>query len=94
MFSLYHHGQQRLAIITGRYTDNDQLYVALEEPNGDLYADLSVCLPEVPLVEGEFIFKTYSGNEGLLPAMMHTGIIKVVRTVKPPLGMLPVCRLT
>ncbi|KAA1258608.1 hypothetical protein LF1_11300 [Rubripirellula obstinata] len=93
MFNLYHHGQQRLDLITGRYTDNDQFYVALEEPNGDLYADLSVCLPEIPLADGEFIFKTYSGNEGLLEAMMHTRRIKVVRTVNTPLGMLPVCRL-
>ena len=94
MFNLYHHGQQRLDLITRRYNDNDQLYVALEEPNSDLYADLSVCIPDFPLAEGEFIFKTYSGNEGLLEAMMHTSRIKVVRTIELPLGMLPVCRLT
>ncbi|MGB7324205.1 MAG: hypothetical protein WBD31_05000 [Rubripirellula sp.] len=93
MFTIYHHGQQRLELITGRYNDDNQLYVSLEQ-DGELYADLSVCLPGVPLADGEFIFKTYSGNEGLLEAMMYTGRIKVVRTVNPPMGMLPVCRLT
>ncbi|EMI16458.1 hypothetical protein RMSM_06616 [Rhodopirellula maiorica SM1] len=94
MFNLYHHGQQHVKIFTGRYADNDQLYVALEDKNGELYADLSVCISGIPLARDEFVFKTYSGNEGLLEAMMHTRRIRVVRIVNPTLGMLPVCRLT
>jgi len=93
MFTLYHHGRQQVEIITGRYVDDDQLYVSLDQ-NGELYADLSVCLPGVSLASEEFVFKTYSGNEGLLPAMLSTGKIGIVRTISHPIGALPVCRLT
>ena len=94
MFTLYHHGQQQVELVTGRYADDDQLYVTLNLIDGDRYADLSVCLSGFPLADDEFIFKTYSGNEGLLEVMMYTGRIKVVRKINPPLGILPVCRLT
>ncbi|WP_442505092.1 hypothetical protein SH528x_003865 [Novipirellula sp. SH528] len=93
MFILHHHGLQQVEFDIRRYVDDNQLYVALVQMDGDLYADLSVCIPGVPLAEGEFIFKTYSGNEGLLQAMMSTGKIEIVRTINPPLGFLPVCRL-
>ena len=93
MFTLHHNGPQQVEIITKRYVDDDQLYVALEERDGGLYADLSVCLEGVPLDHDEFVFKTYSGNEGLLRAMITTGRIQVVRTINHPIGRLPICRL-
>ena len=92
MFTLHHHGPQQVTLITGRYVDDDQLYVSLEQ-NGDLYADLSVCLPGVPLASDEFVFKTYSGNEGLLNAMLVAGRLEIVRTIIHPIGFPPVCRL-
>lgn len=92
MFTLYHHGPQQVELITRRYVDDNQLYVRLEQ-NGDLYADLSVCLPGLPLASDEFVFKTWSGNEGLLTAMLNTGKTEIVRTINHPLGDLPVCRL-
>ena len=92
MFTIHHGGPQQVELITAHYEDNDQLYVALEQGD-ELYADLSVCVPGVTLKRDEFVFKTYSENEGLLKAMLYTGKIKLVRTIDHALGTLPICLL-
>jgi hypothetical protein len=93
MITIQHHGPQRVKIITGRYCDDNQLYVTLDQ-NGELYADLSVCLVGVPLDDDEFVFKTYGENQGLYQAMIDAEKIRMVRIINHSLGDLPVCRLT
>lgn len=92
MVRIHHLGKHNVNITTGRYP-NGRLAVQLTE-GSDLYATISVNLPEVPLLPGEFLVKTYSENEGLLEQLLRAGAIEFTgRTLNASLGLTPVCCL-
>jgi len=92
MFTFFHVDQAHQGNIeTGRY-QNDRLAVKLIA-DGEDYAMLSVNIPSVDLAEDEFLFKTYSENDGLLEAMLAAGVIAVIGTEHTAAGPMPVCRL-
>lgn len=40
------------------------------------YATITTCLPDVELGEGEFHVKTWSENEGLVEALLESGVLQ------------------
>jgi hypothetical protein len=94
MVSIDHFGPREVEIQIERYDANDRLCVDLH-CDGELYTTLSVNLPEYPLADDEFIFKTYSGNEGLLEQMIAAGIVETTGrfAIVGMAGLQPVCRL-
>lgn len=60
---------------------------------GERYATISVCLPELKLADDEFAFKTYSENTGLYQQLFDQFAIEFVRMEPHALGMIPICRL-
>ena len=94
MVRIDHYGLKEVEIVTGRY-QNGRLAVQLV-CHGEGYATVSVNLPMEPLGHDEFVFKTYSENEGLYEELLRTGVIEWTgRTADTrTLGPLPVCRLT
>lgn len=73
----YHHGG-RLAV---------QMNLAYD---GEPYTTLSINKPGLDLADDEFLFKTYSENEGLLEELLRVGAVELTgRTTD--LG--PICRL-
>jgi len=93
MFTINFHGRHQVEIATGRYCDNDQLYVCLEQ-HGELFAGVSVCFPGISLKPDEFIFKTYGENTGLFQAMIDAERVVMVNLIDTPMDFLPVCRLS
>ena len=59
------------------------------------YATASINVVGVRLADDEFVFKTYSENDGLLEAMIAAGIVqKTGRSVEVGMaGRQPICRL-
>lgn len=90
------HGEvRRLRIVVGTYRDGN-LLVRLVEPNGTPFFKASLTFPGLRLPHGEFAFKTYSENEGLLDAMLAAGVVAFTgRSVNLPThaGIVPVCKL-
>ncbi len=66
----------------------------IDEANGERYTTLSINIGAV-LANDEFVFKTYSENEGLLEAFLEAGVIeKTGREVEVGMaGPQPICRL-
>ena len=54
------------------------------------WATVSVNVDGVSLPSDEFVFKTYSENEGLLEAMLAAGFVELTRKSA---GVGPICRL-
>lgn len=93
MFTFFHAGQAHQGLIeTDRYTYGGGIAVKLIA-DGEDYAMLSVNIPSVDLGADEFLFKTYSENEGLLEAMLAASVITVIGTEHTATGPMPVCRL-
>lgn len=93
MFTFFHQDQAHQGSIeTGRYRHGGRMSVLLIV-NGEDYAMLSVNIPSVDLAANEFLFKTYSENEGLLEAMLAAGVIAVIGPEHTAAGPMPVCRL-
>lgn len=94
MVRIDHFGLREVEIITDRY-QNGRLAVQLLE-RGDDYATVSVNLPMEQIGADEFVFKTYSENEGLFDELLRVGAIEWTgRTAgDATVGPLPVCRLT
>lgn len=63
--------------------------------DGVPYSTVSVCVRGVQLADDEFIFKTYSENEGLLESMLKAGVVEETgRLVELAFGdPQPICRL-
>lgn len=76
---------------TARYVSGE-LCVDLVH-DGEPYATISVCLPELRLGNDEFAFKTYSENTGLYQQLFDQSAIEFVRMEPHALGMIPICRL-
>lgn len=79
-----------VSVRTDRYVHGG-LAVELYCEDGEPYATVSINVPGVPLPADEFVFKTYSENEGLLEAMLAAGVVELAGR-DTDLG--PVCRLT
>ena len=67
----------------------------IDESDGMDYATVSLNLGGMRLADDEFVFKTYSENEGLLEAMVQVGIVETTgRVVEVGMaGPQPICRL-
>ena len=85
-----------VSIQTDRYQHGGGLAVQLiDEKDGGDYATVSVNVQTASLKEDEFVFKTYSENEGLLEALLAAKVVAVTgRTVEVGMaGPQPICRL-
>lgn len=60
-----------LKIVVSKYLIDDQTAVALRTPDGIPYATLSVNVEDAPVLDNEFVVKTYSENEGLAEIYAH-----------------------
>jgi hypothetical protein len=72
------------------------LAVFLEDvEDGEPYATASMRVPGLRLADDEFVFKTYSENDGLLEAMIAAGIVETTgRFIGVGMaGDQPICRL-
>ena len=67
----------------------------MDVSDGEPYTTVSVCVRGVRLANNEFIFKTYSENEGLFESMLKAGIVEETgRSVELAFGdPQPICRL-
>jgi hypothetical protein len=80
----------KVTVRTDHYAHGGGLAVELYCEDGEPYATVSINVPGVPLSADEFVFKTYSENEGLLEAMLDAGVVELAgRSV----GLEPICRL-
>ncbi len=87
------HAGNRLtvSIHTGRYEHGDGLAVQLiDEADGLPYATVSVNVEGLTLKDDEFVFKTYSENEGLLEELRAAGVVEFAGQLT---DFGPVCRL-
>lgn len=85
-----------LSVHADRYRHGAGLAVELiDEEDGTPYATASVNVEGVELAGDEFVFKTYSENEGLLQAMLQAGVIAMTGRYAEVgfAGPQPVCRL-
>lgn len=84
-----------LRIVVAAYRDGN-LLVRLVDQDGAPFYTASLTFPGLRLGEGEFAFKTYAENEGLLEAMTAAGAVaRTGRAILLPVvgGAAPVCRL-
>lgn len=79
-----------LYVVREQYAHGGRMAVQLYDEEGEDYATVSINVEGVPLMEDEFIFKTYSENEGLLEGMLGAGMVKLAGRACD-LG--PICRL-
>jgi hypothetical protein len=95
--TITHFGRKfTVSIQTDRYKFGGGLYVQLVRlEDGVDYATVSTNAGGPSLAEDEFVFKTYSENEGLLEALVATGVVEQTgRFVELGLaGPQPICRL-
>lgn len=80
-----------MCVRTCRYAQGGNLAVELVGArDGSPFATLSINVAGLSLAYDEFVFKTYSENEGLLEEMLRTGVVALTgRSVE--IG--PICRL-
>ena len=92
MFSFTHLGDVRQGSLQLGTYPTGNLAVQLVA-DGEDYATLSVNMQDVTLAASEFLFKTYSENDGLLEAMIAAGTVVVIRIEDTAAGSLPVCQV-
>lgn len=81
----------KLSVESGQYLYGDGLAVQLfDAVTRDPWAVVSINIPSLSLPSSEFVFKTYSENEGLLQLMLAAGFVEL--TGKTSEGG-PICRL-
>jgi len=89
-------GEPRSVFVsTDAYAHGGLAVQLMDVLDGEPYTTVSVCVRGVRLADDEFIFKTYSENEGLLESMLKTGIVEETgRSVELEFGEpQPICRL-
>ena len=93
-FEFNKYGPRKLSVETDLYTCGGGRAVDVIEETGEPYARVSINCG-VRLADDEFVFKTYSENDGLLEAMLAAKIIETTgRSVGVGLaGPQPICRL-
>ncbi len=85
-----------LTVQAGTYASGNLSVQLLDEGEDDeLYATVSVDIEDVELSEDEFVFKTYSENEGLLKEMLAARIVRTTGRFAEVgyAGLQPICRL-
>lgn len=84
----------KLTVHFSRYVANDSICIYLLK-SGENYGVATTCVPEIPIdVNEEVIIKDYSENEGVMQAMIDSGIIsKPVREAEGNFVSFPVCKL-
>ena len=94
--TLTHFGRTfAVSIQTGRYPYGGGLFVQLiDEGSSEDYATVSVNAGS-RLADDEFVFKTYSENEGILEELLVAGVVETTgRFVECGFaGQQPICRL-
>lgn len=77
-FTLRRFGEQNLRFAVGQYQNSSNTAVQIiSADGGEEYAMISVNVPGVLLREGDFVFKGYSENEGLLPELLAASLVEV-----------------
>src|SRR5437763_1944588 len=79
-----------VSVVTDEYTHGGGLAVHLVCEDGEPYATVSVNVEGVRLAADEFVFKTYSENEGLIQAMLAAGAVAITGRI---CSVGPICRL-
>ena len=80
-----------LVVLEDRYAHGGSLAVELfDESNWESFATVSINVPETRLGDDEFVFKTYSENEGFLEQMLAAGFVEMTGR-SADIG--PICRL-
>lgn len=96
-FTLDRFPGETLTLWVGKYQHGGNTAVEIQKADGDpdFSVTLSINIPEMKFPEVEFIFKTYSENEGLLEELIALDLIeKSDLTVDVGMaGPQPVCRL-
>jgi len=59
-----------------RYTDNDRIAILLRTPQGEPVATATVNQPDFNLEPNQVLIKDYAENEGILAALVNTGVIE------------------
>lgn len=89
-------GEPRIVFVsTNAYTHGGLVVQLIDELYKEQYATVSIYVRGVRLADDEFVFKTYSENEGLLESMLKAGIVEETgRSVVLSFGEpQPICRL-
>src|SRR5436190_9246155 len=85
------HSTFRVVVLTERYMHGGRLAVQLvEQATGEFVATVSVNVPDVRLADDEFVFKTYSENEGIIEQLLAAGFVQMTGR-DADIG--PICRL-
>lgn len=94
-FQIDHHGPKTLAIREQQYKQGGLAVRLIDMEDGVPYARVSVYIEGVRLALDEFVFKTWSENQGLLEEMKAAGVVEETgRFVEVGhAGPQPVCRL-
>lgn len=81
-FTIPRFGNQKLMFRVGEYLHGGNTAVQIvSAESGEEYAAISVNVPGVQLPSGEFVFKSYSENEGLLPELLAASLVEVTGRV-------------
>lgn len=94
-FEFNKYGPCKLRVETSRYECSGLAVLLNDAVDGEPFAVASVNVTGLRLDDDEFVFKTYSENDGLLEAMMRAGIVEQTgRFVDVGMaGTQPICRL-
>ena len=89
-------GEPRMVFVsTDAYAHGGLAVHLMDESDGEPYATVSIYVRGVCLGEDQFVFKTYSENEGLLESMLKAGVVEETGvSVELSFGdPQPICRL-
>ncbi len=82
-------------IVVTRYAVDSNAAVILMSDSGEHICTLSANLPDVQLRSGEFVFRNYGTNEGILEELVGDGVIETTgREVRNGFVKMPICRFT
>ena len=76
-FTIPRFGDERLALQVGRYANGNTAVQLVAADGEEPYATLSVNVPGVLLRDGDFVFKNYAENAGLLPELLAASRVEV-----------------
>lgn len=79
-----------LTVKAGQYVHGGLAVQLTDESDGEFFTTVSIFVHGLELANDEFVFKTYSENEGLLDAMLAAGIVEHTGRFAE-IG--PICRL-
>ena len=80
-----------VVVLKERYVQRRLAVELFDESSWESFATVSVNVPGIRLADDEFVFKTYSENEGLLEQMLAAGYRRADRTSPRMSGRSAVC---